>query len=392
LLIHKLNLLHHHYEIEKFTRSGNIFTPENVMENVSSPIRAILKTNYGVDDEGRKRQFRTHHRHRLKILLMAHANIHLNAITRSGGKSAVGASAYRSGRAITSTSVVAAAAYRSGECLQDHRDVAEKKTYDYTRKQNILASGMLAPDHAPEWARDREKYWNAVEARETRKNSLLAKEAVLVLPRDLSTDQQKQVVENWANKNLVHERGLVVDYAIHSPEASDGGKNPHAHVLYYPRAIDAEGNWGSKLTGYNTPGTVDGTKVLKALRKSYEDELNAAAKPANDNRQKVYDLRSYRERGINRIPQPKIGKKVTWLEKQGYITTRAKEMQRVMALNEAMQGRRNFVRSFSQLGSGGRHSPLTEGVRENVADTYYDVMYGDGTEGSHEKDRDFYGR
>jgi len=359
---------------------------------------------------------------------MAHANIHLNAITRSGGKSAVGASAYRSAKAITSSSVVAAAAYRSGECLQDQRDNVDKKTYDYTRKQNVLASAMLTPDHAPDWAKDRQNYWNAVEAREKRKDALLAKEAVLVLPRDLSVEQQKEVVETWAIKNLVKERGLVVDYAIHSPEASDGGRNPHAHVMYYPRAIDEEGKWGKKLTGYLTPGTVDGTKALKKLRASYQDELNAAANSANDNKQKVYDLRSYRERGVNKIPQPKKGKIVTWLEKKGFMTTRQQEVDRVMALNEAKKDREKFVKKSTascnkaykkrmlkqawiktrkmeremaknerthgyrrhvKTTRKGRYNSIVGRARQDIANSYYDIMYGNGTAGSYERTTSF---
>ena len=326
---------------------------------------------------------------------MAHANIHLNAISRSAGRNGVAAAAYRSGRTITSRSVVAAAAYRSGSALQDHREEATKQCYDYSKKQNVLAAKMLVPDHAPDWARDREKFWNAVEAKEKRKDALLAKEAVLVLPRDLSIEQQQQVVENWAQKNLVQQRGLVVDYAIHSPEASDGGRNPHAHVLYYPRPIDQQGRWGKKLTGYNTPNTVDGTKTLKAFRQSYEDELNAASEPANENQQKTYDLRSYREQGVARIAQPKKGYRVTHLEKKGYETQRAREVRIAMQKNAALAGHRKHVRTVESFqGRAGRHAGTAKRIKEDLRERYDAVMYGDGTVRSEwEKERDdFYGR
>ena len=318
-----------------------------------------------------------------------HANIHLNAISRSGGKTAVGAAAYRSGRTLQRRSVVGAAAYRAGESLQDHRQGEKMVTHDFTRKQNVEASAMLTPSHAPEWAKDREQFWNAVEAKEKRKDALLAKEAVLVLPRDLSTDQQKQVVENWAKKNLVEKRGLVVDYAIHNPQASDGGRNPHAHVLYYPRPIEENGEWGKKLTGYKTPNTVDGTKVLKEFRQSYEDELNAVSSAANDNRQKVYDLRSYRERGIDKRPQPKIGWKANALQKKGIETDRVKAVKKTMAMNAAQAGRRKHIQTTRMIGSKvNRHSGLTDQAREDLSNTYYDVMYGDGSEGSFERQQE----
>lgn len=317
-----------------------------------------------------------------------HANIHINAISRSKGRHAVASTAYRSGSKVSARgmagekSAVAAAAYRSGEKLHDQK---EGKNFDYTRKgeNHVTHTGMLTPKNAPEWASDREKYWNAVEAKEKRKDSLLAKEAVLVLPRNLSTDQHKQVVEGWARDNLVEKRGLVADYAIHVPDASDGGKNPHAHIMYYPRPFDEKGEWAHyKLTGYNTPNTVDGTKVLKGFRQSYEDHLNEQA-PANENSQKVFDLRSYKKRGINKTPQPKIGPKVKYMDQRGFIMEHHKKVERVKAMNRAQEGRRNHVQTFSQIGSGnGRHSGLTEEARADVANRYYDVMYGDGTEGS----------
>lgn len=316
-----------------------------------------------------------------------HANIHLNAISRNGGKrNAAGAAAYRSGSKIQTYSAVGAAAYRSGQSLYSK---AQKETFNYTNKQNVEVSEMLVPDHAPDWARDRQSYWNAVETKEKRKDALLAKEAVLVLPRNLTTEQQKEVVENWAKKNLVEKRGLVVDYAIHNPEASDGERNPHAHVLYYPRPILENGEWGMKLTGYKTHNTVDGTKVLKEFRQSYEDELNAAVKSGNDSKEKAFDLRSYREKGIDRIPQPKKGKKVTQLERKGYQTKRAAQVQMIMERNAAMAGTRKHVATYSLIGA--RNKSHTGGIdkpREEIADAYYDIMYGDGTLGSYEKEQE----
>lgn len=312
-----------------------------------------------------------------------HANLHINAISRSQGRSGVAAAAYRSGGTLQQRSIVAAAAYRSGDKLRDEK---ESKTFDYGKKENIIASGMLAPDHAKAWARDREQFWNAVEKKEKRKDALLAKEALLVLPRNLSPEQQKQVVEGWAKDNLVEKRGLVVDYAIHAPDASDGGINYHAHVLYYPRPIAENGEFARhKLTGYNTPNTVDGKAALHDFRFSYQDHLNRAS-AENDNNQIVFDLRSYKERGINRIPQPKKGQKVTHLEKRGYRTEWNKEIRIVQAINQAKAGRERYIRTFSKFGSGNKNwSSLSEKARQQIANTYYDIMFGDGTAGSFER-------
>jgi len=322
-----------------------------------------------------------------------HANIHLNAISRSKGRNAAAASAYRSGTAVSSRSVVAAAAYRAGEKLEDK---GADKTFDYTRKHHVEASGMLAPAHAQGWARDRQSYWNAVEHREKRKDALLAKEAVLVLPRNLSQEQRKEVVEGWANDNLVKRRGLVVDYAIHTPDASDGDKNYHAHVLYYPRPIAENGEFDKyKLTGYKTPNTVDGTKTLKQFRFSYQEHLNRASS-ANDNNKIVWDLRSYKDRGIDRMPQPKRGRKVTYLEKRGYQTEWGKQVKKVQLINQAKQGRKKHVETYQKMNSSThttKHAGTAQSIRNDVANRYYDVMYGDGTENSFYRDNsNDYGR
>ena len=112
---------------------------------------------------------------------MAIYRLEARIIGRSMGKSAVGAAAYRSGR-----SIVSIAAYRSAEKLKDYsRDI----TFDYSRKERVEYSAVLAPDGAPAWVYDREKLWNAVEAREDRAKrpheAQLAREVLVTLPREL---------------------------------------------------------------------------------------------------------------------------------------------------------------------------------------------------------------
>lgn len=312
-----------------------------------------------------------------------HANLHIQTISRGARKSAVAASAYRSG-----SSVVACAAYRACEKLKDER---YNKTHDYSKKHNVLHTEIIKPDHAPQWMGDRQQLWNAVEAGEKRKDAQLAKEVILVLPRNLDHEQHKQVVTGWIADNVTS-RGLIADYAIHEPDASDGGKNPHAHVMFTLRPVEADGTFGKKLTGYKDGG-LDGKAALQEMRFSYQEHLNIAS-AENDNNQITFDLRSYREKGINRTPQPKKGAKVTYLEKRGYETEWGKQIEKVRYLNAARQGQRRHIRSYQLIGGGsGHHAYVLESIRQDVANRYYDVMYGDGTEGSYERDQsDSHGR
>ena len=146
--------------------------------------------------------------------------------------------AYGSGQKVNQRSMVAAAAYRAGESLQDEQ---LGKTFDYTHKHNVEASAMLTPEYAKDWTKDRQRYWNTVENREKREDGFFVKETILMLPRDLNQNQRKQVVESWANENLVMKRDLVVDYAIHTPNASH--EKYHAHVFYYPHPISENGKF-----------------------------------------------------------------------------------------------------------------------------------------------------
>ncbi len=76
-------------------------------------------------------------------------------------------------------SAVAGAAYRAGETLHCER---EGVTHDYSRKGGVETAFVLAPDGAPSWASERNALWNAANAAEGRKNSVVAREWRLALP------------------------------------------------------------------------------------------------------------------------------------------------------------------------------------------------------------------
>lgn len=150
------------------------------------------------------------------------AIFHMNFSTISAGK----------GR-----SAVASASYRSGEKL--HSDM-ENKNYFYEREV-MPESFILLPENAPEWAKDRERLWNEVEAIETKVNSRYAKEFNVALPVELSDDEQKELLTKYVQDNFV-DNGMVADVAIHR----DHSDNPHAHVMLTNRPFNADGTWGVK--------------------------------------------------------------------------------------------------------------------------------------------------
>src|ERR1700674_578193 len=80
-------------------------------------------------------------------------------------------------------SAVAAAAYRSASQIHDFR---QDLNFDYADKPDVIHSEILAPDGAPEWVHNRELLWNTVEAGEKRRDAQVAREVEFALPEELS--------------------------------------------------------------------------------------------------------------------------------------------------------------------------------------------------------------
>ena len=112
--------------------------------------------------------------------------------------------------------------------------------HDYTAKRGVEACFILAPDDAPSWARDRAALWNAAEARETRSNSVTAREWELALPSEISDAARIEITRAFAQA-LVERYGVAADVAIHAPHREGDQRNHHAHILTTTRVLSAEG-------------------------------------------------------------------------------------------------------------------------------------------------------
>lgn len=159
---------------------------------------------------------------------MAIYHLRLKVISRALGRAA------RPGGA-TRRSAIAAAAYRSGERLYDS---AQGKWFSFD-KPDVIHTEILAPAHieVPSWVFDRQTLWNMVERAEKRPDAQLAREVEITLPRELTKDQQVELVRSFVTDHFVSQ-GMLADIAIHRPDASDGEEQPHAHVLLTMRRLD----------------------------------------------------------------------------------------------------------------------------------------------------------
>src|SRR3546814_4974695 len=85
----------------------------------------------------------------------------------------------------TGRSAVAAVAYRAGVELVNERDGL---VHDYTRRGGVEDVFIVVPEGA-EWAQDRSALWNAAEAAEKSKDAKVARESAVGLPAELDAGQ-----------------------------------------------------------------------------------------------------------------------------------------------------------------------------------------------------------
>ncbi|WP_367363882.1 MobA/MobL family protein [Candidatus Tisiphia endosymbiont of Nedyus quadrimaculatus] len=132
---------------------------------------------------------------------------------------------------------VAASSYISRSKLQlitTDNSTKEKQTISYnsTSRKGLAHSIILAPDDAPSWVYDRQELWNRAESVETRKNAETARKLIIALPKELTLQQNIELIEQFALECLVS-HGMVADINIHY----DSEDNPHVHIQMTTRKL-----------------------------------------------------------------------------------------------------------------------------------------------------------
>ena len=240
-------------------------------------------------------------------------------------------------------SAVAGAAYRSGECLTDERTGEE---HDHSDRDDLDGAEILAPRDSPEWAQDRARLWNEVEAAERRKDAQVAREIRVAIPRELRPEDGRALVRDYAQRSFV-DRGMVADIAVHGGKE---GHNPHAHIMLTTRTITPEG-FGQKNREWNKK------EHVTTWRKDWADSANRAL--AQHGRAERIDHRSLiaqrdeaLQRGdhtradeLDRDPQVRLGR-AAWMkdrtDKDNDRTTLARE---VDTRNDAREQERAALRA-----------------------------------------------
>ncbi|MFT6537846.1 MAG: hypothetical protein ACJAQU_002762 [Loktanella salsilacus] len=90
--------------------------------------------------------------------------------------------------------------------------------HDDTRKDDVLHIEIIAPEHAPDWARDRASLLNAMEVIESRKDAQVSREVRVALPAKLTPEQNRDLAGGFVQAQLVA-CGMVADIAPPRPPA-----------------------------------------------------------------------------------------------------------------------------------------------------------------------------
>lgn len=150
-----------------------------------------------------------------------------------------------------------------------------------------------------------------------RANGSTYKEWEIALPRELSDDQLVALIEDFIAEQI-GERFVYV-YGLHIPKASDGGEQPHCHLMFSERELDGierSREQFFKRANKKNPELGGCVKANTGLKSSERKELLFAVREAwavTCNRHLEasgfdtrIDMRSYADRGIDKIPEPKM--------------------------------------------------------------------------------------
>jgi hypothetical protein len=163
----------------------------------------------------------------------------LQTISRSSGRSAV-----------------AASAYRACAKLYDERTGITHDFRPKAKKDLVCNLFVGVPNN------DISKLFNDAERAESRSNSTVARELMLPLPHSWNDSQRRDCVYEIANM-LNNKYNVAVQASIH--RKSKHNKNEHTHILFTTREVDANGKFGKKTRILDDKKTNEVSKLRETI-------------------------------------------------------------------------------------------------------------------------------
>lgn len=214
-----------------------------------------------------------------------------------------------------------------------------KARHDYIEREGRYQADREEVTHSqsgnmPEWAKEHPRdYWDSADVYE-RGNGRLFKQLEFALPKELNTEQQKELVQTFVDKIMSTKDGpLPYSYAVHKGHDKE---NPHCHLMISERALDGHQRTPEtwfKRANSRTPekGGAKKTEALKPkewlqeIRQEWGQQANRALERAGIDAR--IDHRSLEAQGItDRQPTQHLGPAVAAMEAKGIQTERAREV------------------------------------------------------------------
>ena len=227
---------------------------------------------------------------------MAIFHLAVKTISRSKGRSATAAAAYRAGVRIVDS--------RTGE------------VHDYRRRSGVISSFIVPPTAAPGWATDRASLWNTAEQAEKRINSTVAREIEIAFPHELDAKMCRELAKRYA-LHIASRFNVAVDVALHEPNREGDQRNRHAHLLMTTRTIRVDG-LAEKTRILDS--AVTGSAEIAHLRATWSQMANDALSAAG--RGERIDHRSLAAQGRLGPPTRHLGPDLTAVERRRHREAR----------------------------------------------------------------------
>lgn len=260
------------------------------------------------------------------------------------------------------------AAYISRTIIKCERD---GQTYYPKYSEDLVYSGIMLPDGVPEKLKDRAYFWNSVENVEKRKDAQTARTFRISLPNEWSYELAIETMQDYVRRNFTS-KGMCCDFAIHDSEnKKTHQRNLHCHIMLTMRPLTKEGEWGDKQH-FIYKLDKDGNKIRKKSGKGYEghsepttdwnakekasewrkdlaDTINAANERTGCT-DIFWEWRSFKERGLDIMPEIHLGAKACALENKGIHTERGDINRQIRERNaEILSAEKDYISAGKAL-------------------------------------------
>lgn len=198
-------------------------------------------------------------------------------VCRSKGKNAVTKAAYNGARTLVN-------------------ETTNKKSSYPQKKTQVAFSKIIAPPNSPNWVYDPQRLWNEVEKFEKRKDSQVARELIIALPKELSLKKQIELIEEYVQTYLVS-KGMTADINLHN--IGKNPHNPHVHILLPTRQILTNEKFGKKEREWNKKSSLQSWRIgWEEICNRFLDKMQIKTKVTH---------RSYAARNISLLPTLHVG-------------------------------------------------------------------------------------